>query len=61
MVFCQNKAFVTKIMCFDELNMNKQSTMVLKEQFSFYLQIKESPTREDAVRDVNRCAMLENV
>ena len=36
--FFQNKAFVTNIMCFDEWNVNKQLTKVLKNQFLCYLQ-----------------------
>ena len=54
MVFFQNKAFVTN-MCFDEWNVNKQLTKVLKKSvLMLFTNLRVDPTREGAVRDVNR-------
>ena len=56
-VFRQNKAFVSK-MCFNEWNMNKQSTKVLLLLVSILLtNLKISLTREGPACDVNRGAM----
>ena len=46
-------------MCFDEWNMNKQITKVLKKLVSLLFNLKEGPTREGAVRDVNRGTIFE--
>ena len=44
-------------MCFDEWNMNTKLTKVLKLVSVLFTNLKISPTREGAVRDVNRGAM----
>ena len=44
-------------MCFDEWNMNTKLTKVLKLVSMLFTNLKISPTREGAVRDVNRGAM----
>ena len=47
-------------MCFDEWNINKQLTKVLKKLvFILFTNLKIGPTREGAIRDVNRGAIFE--
>ena len=44
-------------MCFDEWNMNTKLTKVLKLVSMLFTNLKISPTRKGAVRDVNRGVM----